>query len=63
MVTLRLPSWSTLSSTPVTVTVCAVFQLDGLKVKVAGLTMAAPISLEATVTTTLLDGRVAIFTV
>ena len=63
MVALRLPSWSTLSSTPVTVTVCAVFQLVVVKVKVAGLTVAAPVSPEATVTTTVLDGRVASFTV
>ena len=38
---LRLPLWSTLSSTPVTVTVWVVFQLDLVKVKVAGLTVAA----------------------
>ena len=41
MVALRLPVWSTLSSTPVTVTVCAMFQLDEVKVNVVGLTVAA----------------------
>ena len=41
MVALRLFLWYKLSSTPVTVTVCPVFQLEAVKVKVAGLTVAA----------------------
>ena len=42
MVTLRLPLWSTASSTPVTVTVCAVFQLTGVKVRVADVPATPP---------------------
>ena len=49
MVALRLPLWSTLSSTPVTVTVCVLFQLAVVKVRVAGLTVATVVVPEATV--------------
>ena len=49
MVALRLLIWSTLSSTPVTVTVCPVAQLEAVKVSVAGLTVTAVTSSEATV--------------
>ena len=41
MVARRLFLWYKPSSTPVTVTVCLVFQLEAVKVKVAGLTVAA----------------------
>ena len=62
MVAVRLPVWSVLSSTPVTVTVWAMFQLPVVKVKVAGFTVAAAIS-EATTISTLADGRVSSTTV
>ena len=52
MLTVRLLPWSTLLSNPVTVTVCPLFQLLVVKVKVAGLTVAAPVSLEMTVIVT-----------
>ena len=58
MVTLRSLFWATASSTPVTVTVCAVFQSLVLNVKVAGLTVAAPVSPEVTVMVTLAVGSV-----
>ena len=45
-----------LSSTPVTVTVCAVFQLLLVKVRLEALTVASPVSPELTVITTSLDG-------
>ena len=63
MVTLRSLSWSTSSSTPVTVTVCSVFQLDGVKVKVAGLTVAAPVSPDSTAMVTSAVGRLSSITV
>ena len=63
MVMLRLPFWSTLSSTPVTVTVCPVFQLDGVKVKVAGLTVAAAGARDRTLISTLVDGWISNATV
>ena len=63
MVTLRSLLWSTLSSTPVTITVCAVLQLVALKVKVAGFTVATPSSPDATATSTLAVGRLASTTV
>ena len=44
------------SSTPVTVTVCAVFQLLLVKVKLEALTVASPVSPEVTVITTSLEG-------
>ena len=37
---------SRVSSTPVTVTVCAVFQLAAVKVRLAGATVPSPVSLE-----------------
>ena len=45
-----------LSSTPVTVTVCAVFQLPFVNVNVAGETAASPVSADTTVITTSLSG-------
>ncbi len=39
-------------STPVTVTVCAVFQLDAVKISVAGLTVSTLVSLLTSVTVT-----------
>ena len=44
------------SSTPVTVTVCAVFQLLLVKVRLEALTVASPVSPELTVITTSLVG-------
>ena len=58
-----LPPWSTLSCAPVTVTVWAVFQLDGVKVKVAGLTVAAPVSPDSTAMVTSALGRLSSTTV
>ena len=43
-------------ATPVTVTVCAVLQFAEVKVKVDGLTVASPVSLDVTLNTTLLLG-------
>ena len=63
MVALRLPVWSTLSSTPVTVTVCAVFQLEVLNVNEEGLTVATVVLLDVTATLTLAEGWLASFTV
>ena len=63
MVTLRLSPWSTRSSTAVTVTVWAVFQLVSVKCNVAGLTVAASVSSEVTAIPTLAAGRVVSFTV
>ena len=51
------------SSTPVTVTVCVVFQLLEVKVSVALSTVASPVSLLITETTTLFVGCAASFTV
>ena len=56
MVTLRSLLWSTSSSTPVTVTVCAVSQVVVVKVKVAGLTVATVTVSEDTVMATLSAG-------
>ena len=56
MVALRSLFWSTPSSTPVTVTVWAVFQLMVVKVSIAGLTVAAAGALEVTTTVTLAVG-------
>ena len=50
-------------STPVTVTVWAVFQLAEVKVKVAGLTVAIAVLPDATAICTLAEGRVASATV
>ena len=44
------------SSTPVTVTVCALFQLMLVKVRLDALTVASPVSPEVTVITTSLEG-------
>ena len=63
MVTLRSLSWSTSSSTPVTVTVCPVFQLEAVKVKVVGLTVAAPVSPDSTAMVTSAVGRLSSITV
>ena len=63
MVTLRSLSWSLLSSTPVTVTVCSVFQLEAVKVKVAGLNVAAPVSPDSTAMVTSAVGRLSSITV
>ena len=52
MVALRSLLWSLPSSTPVTVTVWVVFHLDGVKVKVAGLTVATVPMSEVTVMVT-----------
>ena len=51
------------SSSPLTVTVCVLFQLPVVKVRLAGDTVAAPVSSEVTVTVTLPLGSVASFTV
>ena len=48
MVARRLLFWMVVSSTPVTVTVCAVFQLLVVNVKVAGLTVAIDPLLDVT---------------
>ena len=56
MVTLRSLFWPTASFTPVTVTVCAVFQSLVVNVKVGGLTVAAPVSSEVTLMVTLALG-------
>ena len=53
MVTLVFWSPSSMSSsTPVTVTVCAVFQVPSVNVNVAGDTVASPVSPDTTVRTT-----------
>ena len=46
----------TLSSTPVTVTVCATFQFTVVNVKLAGETVASPVSAEVTSITTFPTG-------
>ena len=51
------------SSTPLTVTVCVLFQSVVVKVRLAGDTVAAPVSSEVTVTVTCPLGSVASFTV
>ena len=51
------------SFTPLTVTVCVLFQLVVVKVRLAGDAVAAPVSLEETPTVTLALGCVASFTV
>ena len=63
MVVLRLLSWSTLSSTPVTVTVCSVSQVVVVKVKAVGLTVAIAVSPEVTAMVTSLVGAVSSTTV
>ena len=55
MVTVRLP-WSRKSSRAVTVTVWGTFQSEVEKLKLAGLTVAVAVSLEATATSTPADG-------
>ena len=63
IVTKRIPPvLSTLSSTPVTVTVCAVSQLVVVNVR-DGLATAAPVSLLSTATVTSLAGRMLSLTV
>ena len=57
MVSMRSSSvLSRSSSTPVTVTVCTILQLAEVKVKAAGLTVAASVSSEATPTVTSSEG-------
>ena len=63
MIAVWLPLWSTLSCTPVTITVWAAFQLYGVKVKVAGLTVAAAVAPDSTVMVTSALGRLSSTTV
>ena len=57
-----MPS-STVSCTPVTVTVSAVFQAEGAKVSDEGFTLPSPVSKLETATVTAAEGRVSNATV